>query len=56
MTPPRDTPEGVLADLAQVLLVLLFLYPDDLDIMVPRTWLAQWHRDVEAVLAQLRTA
>jgi len=54
MSAPRDTPEGLLADLATVLLALLFLHPDAADICVPRTWMAAWYQDVTAVLESLR--
>ena len=50
----RDTPEGILADLVQVLLAMLFIYPDASEISVPRTWVAQWHRDLSTILASLR--
>jgi hypothetical protein len=53
MSAPRDTPEGLLADLATVLLALLFLHPDAADICVPRTWMAAWYQDVTAVLESL---
>jgi hypothetical protein len=43
MSAPRDTPEGLLADLATVLLALLCLHPDVEHIPVPRTWIAAWY-------------
>jgi hypothetical protein len=52
--PRDDTPEGILADVAQVLLALLFMHPDTPTIPVPRTWIALWYADVNAVLAHLR--
>lgn len=57
MTPPpthEDTPEGLLADIAQMLLTLLFLQPDAQQIAIPRRWLAAWSQDVQHVLAVLR--
>jgi hypothetical protein len=54
MSAPRDSDEGLLADVAQVLFALLCLHPDTEDIRVPRAWLAAWYRDVTAVLEHLR--
>jgi hypothetical protein len=54
MSAPRDTPEGILADLAQVLLALLFMYPDTPTIPVHRLWIARWYADVSTVLEHLR--
>jgi hypothetical protein len=54
MSVPHDTPEGLLADLAQVLLTLLFVYLDAREICLPRSWVARWHQDLTAVLEQLR--
>jgi hypothetical protein len=54
MSDPRDTPEGVLANLAQVLLTLLFLHLDAEHIRVPRTWIAAWYQNVMTVLGHLR--
>jgi hypothetical protein len=50
----RDTSEGLLTDLAQLLLTILFLSPDAPTIPVPRRWIAAWYRDVTTVLEQLR--
>jgi hypothetical protein len=54
MSPLRDTPEGLLADLGQVLLALMFMHPEAPTIPVPRTWIALWYAEVNAVLDYLR--
>jgi hypothetical protein len=49
-----DSLEGLLADIAQMLLTLLFLEPDALELAILRRWLAASLQDVRYVLAVLR--
>jgi hypothetical protein len=41
-------------DMAQVLLALLFLYPDEPPIPIKRTWIALWYADVTTALELLQ--
>jgi hypothetical protein len=49
-----DDIQGLLADIAQMLLTLLFVQPDAPQIAIPRRWLAAWLQDLQHVLAVLR--
>jgi hypothetical protein len=48
------TPESILANLGQMFLILLFVYPDEPGIIVPRAWVGDWYRDVSEILQLLR--
>jgi hypothetical protein len=54
--PRRDTPEGVVAGIAQALSLVLTLTPHAEKVPICRDWLAQWLRELEVVLAFLRRA
>ena len=50
----HDDEEGVLANVAQVLLALLVLHPDSGPITVPRHWVVGWYDALAQVLATRR--
>jgi hypothetical protein len=55
-SPPShdDNIEGLLSDIAQMLLTMLFLQPDAEQIALPRCWLAAWLQDIQYVIGVLR--